>query len=615
MLTRNDSFPLLLLLGLTLPAFIYGQSQLDSLKTVYLEQRDSEQRLITLFEILDNSPDLTTDSTELNGWITEGERLIGQYPDLPVSLDYYLYRNDLAIQRANYEVSYVYGLKAIDLAQQLGRPKQQAVAAYGTAFALSEYDPESSLSFYRQCIKLSRQTGDSTTLADCLIDYSDAYSLAGEYNDTVYLKLITEALTISAALGLGEQRTTNYIHHILYYLEQGDLKMAESFLPPLRRISDSLAEFEDRLFALIPLDMEAVILQASGQYEAALPLAKEVLDTMLAHKLYANADQHYETIIELYELTGRYQEGFQQLQRYLDYREDIFATDKRMLVSQLNEQYRTAEKEKLIEAQQSELAQVNQRYLLLGGAALLFGGLLILLIHQSNKVKRSNAALSSLSAEISAQNDRLNILLGELHHRVKNNLQLISSLLRLQARKTSDQSVKSALSVGQRRVEAMSIIHQRLYQQENLTVVDLQSVFSELVQRTDFAYRPGLTPIQANIQLDVRHLDATHAVPLTLIVNELVTNSFKYAFGELSTPGITMSLSCLPSGKLCFGYSDNGPGFQVGSQPTAGFGTQLIHSLSGQLGGSNEFKSDEQGAHFELIFRASTPRTEDDHRR
>jgi two-component sensor histidine kinase len=596
-------FPSTLLFALTLfCGGLTGQSAPDSLEIAYLEQWNSPEKLATLISLIDRIEETDTDTAQLNQWLIDGEQLASQFPDRVPTLNWYMYRNSLEIRRGNFQLGYVNGLKAIELARQLNDRQTEAKAAYKTAFALSEYDYEASISFYLACIDISREVNDSITLVDCLIDYADAFTYSNQYSDEVLLELLAEARLICELLELGDQRMTNYVHYIIYYIGIGKLEAATAFLTPLRELTDSLARYEDSFYLAIPLEMEALALEAAGQFDAAIPLAERALEIYLESKELANLDGMYQLLLELYESAGRYREGYELMQGYLAYREETFSSDKRLLVSRLNERYQVAEKEALIEDQQFALEEARQRFLMLGGAAMLFGGLLVVVFWQSSRIRRKNAELSVLSSEVVEQNDRLNTLLGELHHRVKNNLQLISSLLRLQARKTTDDSVKSALSVGQRRVEAMSIIHQRLYQQEDITVVNVQSVFEELIQRTDFSYRHQLTPIEMEVSSEPRQLDATLAIPLTLIVNELVTNSCKYAFSKVDRPSIKLSIERLSAKELRLCYADNGPGIPKGVKAGTGFGTQLIESLSGQLGGENRYYTDTNGAHFELVF-------------
>ena len=129
------------------------------------------------------------------------------------------------------------------------------------------------------------------------------------------------------------------------------------------------------------------------------------------------------------------------------------------------------------------------------------------------------------------QNKEKDVLLKEIHHRVKNNLQIISSLLNLQTKNITEQSTLVAMVDGQNRVKAMALIHQKLYQNNDLASIKFKDYTSQLLNQIASLY-PELTSVKQQVISDDVELDIDTAVPLGLILSELITNAYKYAFAE-----------------------------------------------------------------------------------
>jgi two-component system, sensor histidine kinase PdtaS len=182
------------------------------------------------------------------------------------------------------------------------------------------------------------------------------------------------------------------------------------------------------------------------------------------------------------------------------------------------------------------------------------------------------------------------LLLKEIHHRVKNNLEVVSSLLQLQTAQTDDPSIQSAMLASQNRVQSMGIIHQKLYQGEHLAAIEMQDYFVNLSESIlDSFSSEGRIKIECNMPKLI--LDVDTAISIGLITNELITNSLKYAFRDKEQGAINISLTEEKTdpnneGSLLLKISDNGIGKPVDSKAHGtGFGTQLINLLTTQLDG------------------------------
>ncbi|MBI1356914.1 MAG: PAS domain S-box protein [Acidobacteria bacterium] len=195
------------------------------------------------------------------------------------------------------------------------------------------------------------------------------------------------------------------------------------------------------------------------------------------------------------------------------------------------------------------------------------------------------------------------ILLREVHHRVKNNLQVISSLLSLQARATQDEEVRRAFDESQHRIQSMALIHEQLYESTDFSDVDFPEYIRQLAQRLFRSYqvRPGRVELETSIG-DVR-LGVDVAVPCGLIVNELLSNSLKHGFPNDEQGLIRINVESMPDKSVLLTVSDNGVGLppEIGFWSTKTLGLRLVRSLVRQLDGEIELEGP-PGAEFRIRF-------------
>ena len=182
------------------------------------------------------------------------------------------------------------------------------------------------------------------------------------------------------------------------------------------------------------------------------------------------------------------------------------------------------------------------------------------------------------------------MLLKEIHHRVKNNLQIVSSLLSLQAAYINDAAVLAVFKDSRSRVESMALMHEHLYQSEDLEKIDLASYIQTLAADLFISYGVNSHTIGLNIGVDNVFLNMDRAIPCGLIVNELVSNALKHAFPAGLKGQINISLQPESDSELLLIVSDNGIGFpeNLDFRNTATLGLRLVNTLTAQLGGTIE---------------------------
>jgi two-component sensor histidine kinase len=256
----------------------------------------------------------------------------------------------------------------------------------------------------------------------------------------------------------------------------------------------------------------------------------------------------------------------------------------------------------------------QQRSLLLGlgGGVGLLLGLLGLVLWQYRALQRFNRQLSASSriieanhAQLTTQSERLTVLLQEVHHRIKNNLATVTGLLRLQSARLTDPEALRAMRESQQRIEAISLLHQELYQNSDVTTVDMRRYITDLTQSVCATHETEVA-VELQLELAAVYLAVDLAVPLGLLLNELITNAFKHAFAQALAPKLRIAFGPDLDGCLLLEVQDNGPGFDPAIQKGSRFGRRLIPALANQLSAQLSL-SIVNGAHYRLLMPPPTP--------
>jgi two-component sensor histidine kinase len=220
------------------------------------------------------------------------------------------------------------------------------------------------------------------------------------------------------------------------------------------------------------------------------------------------------------------------------------------------------------------------------------GALILALLWVSRLLRRDEMTRAELAQAL----DRNRVLFREIHHRVKNNLQTVSSLLKLQP---GPAEAKDEMG---RRIAAMSAVHEHIYLSDQFSRVDLGEYIRRLVHNLDDSLGASVT---VNCDLEPLHAEADQVLPLGLIINEVVTNAFKHAFPDGRGGTITVMLYLLDDGRVCLRVTDDGVGYGGEGEPD-GLGRRLLEALSRQLQADYAFKRN-GGTDFELSFRLAEP--------
>jgi len=223
----------------------------------------------------------------------------------------------------------------------------------------------------------------------------------------------------------------------------------------------------------------------------------------------------------------------------------------------------------------------------------------LVVFYYSKLVATNDKTLRKLNKELTKKNEEKQLIIKEIHHRIKNNLQVVISLLRLQASKVEDENVVNMFKNTQKRIFSMALLHENLLQEYDLELVNANEHFKYLVENLINSYAVDK---EIALEIDIENIDLgmQTLTPLGLIINEVITNSLKHAFNETKQGKIRISMKKLQGKKHEIQIADNGSGY-VNKGKSNGIGTRLVSILVKQLNGTLELL-EHQGTSYKIAF-------------
>ncbi|HRP52159.1 MAG TPA: sensor histidine kinase [Fluviicola sp.] len=214
----------------------------------------------------------------------------------------------------------------------------------------------------------------------------------------------------------------------------------------------------------------------------------------------------------------------------------------------------------------------------------------------SLKIKESYEDLLAQNKLITAQNNEKTVLVKEIHHRVKNNLQIVVSLLRMQSNEIENPEVKLQFQESVNRIMTMSLIHQKLYQNEDLSRINIQEYLEELTKDIIQIQNDQLN-LSYTINTTIDKIGLKTIIPLGLLINELVSNSLKHAFTTVTQAKIEILIEAIDEDQIRLEYTDNGS-WKSPENQTRSFGLILIDTLTEQLEGKKSIEKSRSGTRY-----------------
>lgn len=493
--------------------------------------------------------------------------------------------------------------KALEYLQQaektcleVGDSTQQLEAIYNhlgiAIYNLKEW--EKSIPVFYKALDLAKKFKD--TLGIQFIYPNICYSLMNMNRDRETL-LVLDTLERNYLPVIPERIGQIYMCRVSCYVRIHDHKAA---VPYVRKMEQMMADHpEEKAMVSHMCSVMARYYYLSKNY------TRTVYYCQLAERLYKEYGLHMDERLYSYwyksdSSMGNYVAAIEHLANHKLVNDSLRDEKKDKEIARLRVQYETEQKDKDIKLltregvmQKSALSHAQfVRNVIVGGAAMLV--MLLLLLYNRYQLKqKANRSLQALIVE-------KEWLVKEIHHRVKNNLQIVMSLLNTQAAYLQDKDALRAISESRHRMQAISLIHQKLYQSDNMALTEMPHYIRELVS---YLQDPG-SGIRFELAIDDVSLDVSQSVPVGLILNEAITNAIKYAFPGGGRGVVRVSLLYNTEGLLELTVKDNGVGLPEGFDMNrhVSMGMMLMRTLSEQLEGRIIIKNN-AGTAVTVIFK------------
>jgi two-component sensor histidine kinase len=291
--------------------------------------------------------------------------------------------------------------------------------------------------------------------------------------------------------------------------------------------------------------------------------------------------QAWQLLSEIYEQEGDYIKAYNYHKKYKNASDELFSNEKVKNITRLELEYTFTDKQKQLEhlREQEKIAfeaklKQNKTTRNFAGIGFVLSIIIAAFAYKNYKIKKK-------------ANQEKETLLREIHHRVKNNLQIISSMLNLQGNYLTDKKAILAISESMGRVKSMALIHQMLYQHERFSSIDMHEYIVQLSHAISSSFESQKKDIRLIFNLERLMIDIDTAIPIGLIVNELITNAFKYAFINHSGGTIDIALNKIEEDTFCLKIADNGIGIKNANaqKNTNTFGLNMVDVLTRQIKG------------------------------
>jgi two-component sensor histidine kinase len=598
---------LIFLLGATLPTGIQGQnrnnpnsSTLDWIAERINNAKDTAQVFSKLHESLQLFQKEKEKLAQTHKYMAIWHNLYGKmdsavyYLQLTISFyedtqqkdtlaKTYLQFSDYLSSKADYAEAMNKVFKALEIYQKTDNQRGIALCYTGLCDLLySQYKFEEGNKYCDMAIAIQTQLNEPEDLA---ITYrrksANLLFIDGETEHA--LRIINQAIDIYDEMGetgLLYMACINWRGNILKYLDRFD-EALDDYHSNLKKSE----EMGLTRYSLVSLANIGHVYTMREQYEKAIPYTLQAIEIMERTGKTKNLWENYMHVANSYEKLGQFEHALNYYKLYAEAYADFLRSSTERLESELLVKYETEEKQDTISRQEARIAQqriVQILYIIIAGILIIS---LLGMIISMNSIRKKKKALQALNQQLYAKNRQNELLMKEIHHRVKNNLEMVKSLIALQCAQMEDSTSKDAMLESQNRVQSMGIIHQKLYQGENLGSIEMKDYFVNLSEGILDAF-DAEEKVKIECAMESLELDIDTAVPIGLIVNELLTNSLKYAFPEKSKGMVQISLSQPDPGILTLTVSDNGVGKIKGQKPLGtGFGSQLVDLLTRQLNG------------------------------
>ncbi|MEQ9413083.1 MAG: histidine kinase dimerization/phosphoacceptor domain -containing protein, partial [Cyclobacteriaceae bacterium] len=502
-------------------------------RLVYIELLDSAESLLN--EFYDSFSSSPSDSAALTR--------------------YYLTRGSIAHRRTKIKEAGDFYNSALKTALAIGDRKGTGLALLrlGSLYHRQRMD-SLALEYYTQALPVYKDLKMESGMASIYSNLSTIYSYLGNYK---YSDLYMDsALSIEERQGKVEGLISSYGNVVIDAVDRRkDFERAARYLEKLNNAVALTSAPRSLGFAA---NVTATYHLAISNFATARDAASIAYRIGRENKIRFILSNAYQNLVHANEGLRQFEDAYIYQKEWNAFKDSINQVEQENAIVELKTQYETEKKD----AENQRLLHANEQQeklnLILGG-----GGLLLLMLSGSlfyfyRGKQKANQKLVIQKRQIESNLNEKEALLREIHHRVKNNLQVISSLLNMQSYHLDDPGMINAIAEGQSRVKAMALIHQKLYQTEQLTEIDFEEYTNQLISHLATAFGQPDKKITSKVRGANIKLDIDTAIPLGLILNELVTNAYKYAFEGVNEGDLAIELQRVDDHQYKLTVADNG---------------------------------------------------------
>ncbi|MFD2941219.1 tetratricopeptide repeat-containing sensor histidine kinase [Flavobacterium notoginsengisoli] len=504
----------------------------------------------------------------------------------------------IEIAQHNLETALYYALKSVK------RMEAEKDFTFGDIFYMRLGDVynnighnQEALEMYQKSIEIGRTMIDSGTWYKSFFSAVAALSIKGKNKEAIdYINSMTAKYPPKSNF---DKMSVAYIKANCYEALK-NYTLAEKYFKEMDFYAQKITSPETFREIVHEYTLMALFYANRKQPEKAKFYADKVTELCNKYGKKYNSEALQILLFRMDSLEGNYKGALRHFQNFKIISDSTIRNTKRKEIEELKIAYETKNKEQEIKLlnQESNLTEVALKKSKMLNSVSIWSLVLLLitvgLLYNRYRLKqRNNVKLELKEKEISKANANLRHLLEEkewllkeIHHRVKNNLQTVISLLNSQSAYLENDMALSAIKNSQHRIHSMSLIHQKLYNSENISTINMPNYIKELVEYLRESFSLGQR-IRFEVKIDPLELDVAQAVPLGLILNEAITNSIKYAFPDDRTGMIYITLEAKDENQYLLTISDNGIGFDLNIDKKANsFGMSLIKGLTDDLEGN-----------------------------
>jgi two-component sensor histidine kinase len=533
--------------------------------------------------------------------------------EAPISLWVQLYIGDALEKDHRDEEAVLRLLQVKELSQEKALPAINAEASIILGLLYEKLGmPEESRANLREAEQEIETHAFDSIYPEYAVRIASYHRIYGDQDSARYFA--RRALETATALGLEEQAGVGHI--LLGLLNRGDCEKALFYFKKGAASYYRLGDYTGYATALANCTRSSI---ECGMLEEALAYSDSSLVAIQLAKENGNDyytwDFAYQLRAAVFHRLGQHDSAWVNINKGMELAIEWERRESAEAVREIDARYQDEQKARKLAEQEQVIAFGRQRALLLWVVIFLTLIILAILANSYLQLRSANQKVTQQSAVIRKNNQELIqsleeqiILRNEVHHRVKNNLQVIINLLEIQEDDLQDPAAKKGLKAMANRIQSMATVHEILYQGDEVSHIDFLDYTQRICRHLSALLPQGQYP-EFDIQMEPVSFNLETSIPLGIMLNELLTNSIKYA--RIPGKPLRILISLQQQGKgYDFHFRDNGPGLPEATlhDQSSGLGTYLIRSMTRQLKGKLEC-SNEQGAVYRIYFEEKNPTT------